>query len=81
MVAVLIDAVAYGKLPSQGQKTTVKGIIISILAGVLMGFFYRFVAASMSEDFVNPVAGKFTPIPPWWFFLWGCFFPIFYGTP
>jgi glucose uptake protein len=32
-----------------------------LLAGFLMGFFYRFVAASMSMDFVNPEAGKLTP--------------------
>ncbi|MFW5756791.1 MAG: GRP family sugar transporter, partial [Tangfeifania sp.] len=31
------------------------------LAGLLMGFFYRFVAASMATDFVNPAAGKLTP--------------------
>jgi glucose uptake protein len=60
-IAIIIDAVAYRKLPSQGQKTTAKGIVISVLAGVLMGFFYRFVAASMSTDFVNLEAGKFSP--------------------
>ena len=38
-----------------------KGIVISVLAGVLMGFFYRFVAASMSVNFVTPELGKFTP--------------------
>jgi glucose uptake protein len=26
-----------------------------------MGFFYRFVAASMATDFVNPMEGKLTP--------------------
>ena len=59
--AIIIDAVAYKKLPSQGQKTPFKGIVISIAGGVLMGFFYRFVAASMSLDFVNPEAGKLSP--------------------
>ena len=61
VAAIIVDALAYKRLPSQGQKTTAKGIIISVLAGVLMGFFYRFVAASMSQDFVNPEAGKLTP--------------------
>ncbi len=61
VAAILVDAIAYKKLPSHGQKTTTKGIVISIAAGVLMGFFYRFVAASMSTDFVNLEAGKLSP--------------------
>lgn len=60
-LAILVDAMAYRRLPSEGQKTTGKGIAISVVAGVLMGFFYRFVAASMSSDFVHPEAGKMGP--------------------
>lgn len=60
-VAIVFDAVIYGKLPSEGDKSVSKGLIISIIAGVAMGFFYRFVAASMSADFVNPQAGMLTP--------------------
>ena len=59
--AVIIDAVAYKRLPSQGQKTPVKGIIISIVGGIFMGFFYRFVASAMSTNFIDPEAGKLTP--------------------
>jgi len=61
IVAIIVDALAYKRLPSEGQRTTGKGIGISIAAGVLMGFFYRFVAASMSTDFANPEIGKLTP--------------------
>ena len=61
VVAILIDALAYKRLPSTGEKTRTKGIAISVAAGVLMGFFYRFVAASMSEDFIVPEAGKLSP--------------------
>ena len=39
----------------------VKGILISLLAGIAMGFFYRYVAQSMSFDFVTPEVGKLTP--------------------
>src|SRR5450759_6605 len=38
-----------------------KVLLFSVLAGLLMGFFYRFVAAGMSLDFANPEAGKMTP--------------------
>lgn len=59
-VAILLDAFAYRK-KNRGSKSTMKGIIVSVVAGILMGFFYRFVASSMAVDFVNPEAGKLTP--------------------
>ncbi|WP_235714442.1 L-rhamnose/proton symporter RhaT [Alkaliflexus imshenetskii] len=59
--AIVVDAFAYRKLPTSTGKSTTKGILISLLAGFLMGFFYRFVAASMVGDFANPEAGKLTP--------------------
>ena len=61
VAAIVVDALAYQKLPAGGQKTIGKGLILSVIAGVAMGFFYRFVAASMSADFVHPEAGKMTP--------------------
>jgi len=60
-LAIIIDAMAYGKLPSSTEKSKVKGLVLSIIAGVAMGFFYRFVAASMAIDFANPAVGKLTP--------------------
>jgi glucose uptake protein len=60
-VAIVLDAMAYRRLPNSSPVTSAKGIVISLLAGFLMGFFYRFVAASMATDFVNPMEGKLTP--------------------
>jgi len=77
VVAVLIDAIAYKRLPAQGQKTTAKGIWISISAGILMGFFYRFVAASMSTNFASPEVGKLTPYTAVFIFSLGLFFSNF----
>jgi glucose uptake protein len=48
VLAILMSAMAYKRLPTQGQRTTGKGIVISVIAGLLMGYFYRFVAASMA---------------------------------
>jgi glucose uptake protein len=48
MVAIILDALAYKRLSTTGQKTPVKGIVISIAAGVLMGFFYKYVAQAMA---------------------------------
>jgi glucose uptake protein len=60
-LAIVLDALAYRKLPGSTSNSASKGILISLLAGFLMGFFYRFVAASMATDFMNPEPGKFTP--------------------
>lgn len=60
-VAIVLDALAYRKIPGATAVTSAKGILISLLAGFLMGFFYRFVASSMATDFVNPMTGKLTP--------------------
>lgn len=63
--AIILDALAYKRLPSEGQKTTTKGIVLSVLCGLLMGFFYRFVAAAMPANLADlgsvAEAGKLTP--------------------
>lgn len=61
VAAILLSALSYSRLPAQGQRTMGKGIVLSVVAGFLMGFFYRFVAASMSADFVNLESGKLGP--------------------
>ncbi|MCK4881215.1 MAG: multidrug DMT transporter permease [Bacteroidales bacterium] len=60
-MAIILDAIAYRKHSGGAASGTTKGIVISILGGILMGFFYRFVAASMVTDFALPEAGKLTP--------------------
>jgi glucose uptake protein len=61
-LAIVVNAVAYKRASSGKQKATTKGILISILAGLLMSFFYRFVAASMDLDnFRTPAIGLMTP--------------------
>jgi glucose uptake protein len=61
VVAIILDAVAYRKSSGGKMSATTKGIVVSVLGGILMGFFYRFVAASMAADFAAPEAGKLTP--------------------
>jgi len=60
-LAILFSAAAYRRLPSVGARTSGKGIALSVVAGLLMGYFYRFVAASMSSDFVHLEPGKLGP--------------------
>lgn len=49
VIAIILDALAYRRLASGQKKAPLKGIIISILAGVLMGWFYSFVAAATGK--------------------------------
>jgi glucose uptake protein len=62
MLAIILNAIAYKRKSAGGNAVSSKGIILSVVAGVLMSFFYRFIAASMDvENFVSPAAGKMTP--------------------
>lgn len=47
-VAIILDALAYRRLASGGGRTPAKGIILSVIAGVLMGFFYSYVARAIA---------------------------------
>ena len=61
-LAIILNAAAFRKAGSEGNKVSSKGIVLSIVAGVLMSFFYRFIAGSMDlQNFAAPAAGKMTP--------------------
>ena len=73
-LAIVLNALAYKKLTVKTKKVSSQGIVISLIAGLLMSFFYRFVAASMDLDnFVNPAAGKMTPYTAMFIFACGIF--------
>jgi glucose uptake protein len=61
VLAILLDATAYRKIPGGAAGVSTKGLVLSVACGLLMGFFYRFVAASMYPDFTQPAPGKFGP--------------------
>jgi glucose uptake protein len=72
-IAVLLDALAYNKLSSGQSITPVKGIVLSVIGGFLMGFFYRFVAAAVSTNFIAPDPGLYTPYTAVFVFSIGIF--------
>jgi len=75
-VAIVLDAVAYRR-NSQDKSVSVKGLWISIIGGVLMGFFFRFVAASVATDYANPQVGLMTPYSAVFVFAIGVFLSNF----
>jgi glucose uptake protein len=79
--AIVIDALAYRRIPSAGRQTSTKGILLSVLCGVLMSQFFVFVQKSMPkslEAINNPeTAGMLTPYTALVFFALGLFLSSF----
>ena len=76
VVAIILDALAYKKLTLSEKKTPTKGLVLSILAGFLMAWFFRFVASAIAVDPANTAAGlseagKLTPYAAFFFFVIG----------
>ncbi|MEA4974277.1 MAG: GRP family sugar transporter, partial [Paludibacter sp.] len=79
MLAVIFNGVAAGKIKKDDAvKSNRKGIWLAVLAGVLMSFFYRFVAAAMDlNDFESPAAGMMTAYTAFFIFSVGIFISNF----
>lgn len=75
VVAIIINSLAYrNKTSATSQSGAKKGIYLAIAAGVLMAFFYRFIAASMDlNNFASPEVGKMTPYTAFFVFSIGVF--------
>ena len=63
VLAVVFSALAYKKIPSVGEKTTSKGILVCLAAGVFGTFWYYLIAASMATMSPEKIltAGKLGP--------------------
>src|SRR5690242_1532617 len=78
MVAMILNAIAYRKASATDKKVSTRGIILSLIAGLLMSFFYRFIATSMDlENFASPAPGKMTPYTAVFIFSAGIFLSNF----
>lgn len=77
VVALVLNGISSAK---KGSDTAIdrsrsrKGIMLAVVSGVLMAFFYRFVAAAMDLDnFEHPATGKATPYTAFFLFSVGVF--------
>lgn len=62
IVAIVFNAWAYKNMGKGGEQQKTKGIVIAIVAGIMMSFFFRFIASSMDlQNFECPEVGKMTP--------------------
>jgi glucose uptake protein len=80
VIALICNGLASNKANSdvKNSKSNVKGIVLALVGGVIMAFFYRFVAAAMDVDnFVHPAAGRLTPYTALVIFALGIFISNF----
>src|SRR5579863_1695208 len=77
VIAIVLDAIAYRTIPGTAAGMSTKGLVLSVACGVLMGFFYRFVAASMYPVFTRPEPGKLGPYAAVFVFAVGIFLSNF----
>ena len=61
VIAIILNSGAYRRMMSSAKEISTKGLVLSVVSGAMMGLFYKYVAASMFEDFTVPEAGKLSP--------------------
>lgn len=79
IIAIYCCMLAYKKLAAGKQQTTTKGLIISLLAGITIAFFYGLVVKSLDPAYVAGGSGNLTPFTGVFFFTIGAVLstPIF----
>jgi glucose uptake protein len=80
-IAIFLSMLSYKKLTSGTQKTTIKGVLLSIAAGLLIAFFYGLVINSIDPVYVEGGGGSLTPYSGAFFFAVGAFLSTFLFNP
>lgn len=72
-LAIIFNGIAASRMKkNEKEKSNKKGIVLAVFAGLLMAFFYRFVAASMDlNNFAHPAVGLLTPYSAFFIFALG----------
>lgn len=79
VVAIVLNGMASARQPGRVKGGSRKGILLAALAGIIMAFFYRFVAAAMDLDnFADPTPGMLTPYSALFIFSIGVFLSNFF---
>jgi glucose uptake protein len=76
-LAIVLDAVAYRRLAAGASGVSTRGLVISVVCGILMGSFYRLVATAMYADPAFPEPGKMGPYAAVFVFAVGIFLSSF----
>jgi glucose uptake protein len=81
VLAILLSMLAYRRLAGEQKKTTAKGILLSVFAGLLIAFFYGLVVKSLDNTYVAGGAGTLTPLTAVFFFAVGVVVSTFIFNP
>lgn len=80
-IAIALTMVAYKKLASQQKIASTMGIVLSVVAGLFIAFFYGFVVKSLNAKFVTGGTGNLGPFAGVFFFTLGAFLTTFIFNP
>jgi len=87
ILAIIFSMQSYRKLATHQKKPSFMGILLALLAGICIAFFYRFVALSLATDFSAAEAGKISSYTAVVFFSFGALLstiivnPLFMARP
>jgi glucose uptake protein len=81
VVAIFLSMASYKRLAAETRKPPLTGIVLSLAAGFLIAFFYRFVAMAVTTDPNNLEPGKLTTYSGVVFFSLGAFLSTFLFNP
>jgi glucose uptake protein len=80
-IAIYLSMLSYKKLSSSNQSPSMKGILLSVFAGLFIAFFYGLVVNAMDPLFVEGGGGTLTPYSGAVFFALGAFLSTFIFNP
>jgi glucose uptake protein len=81
VLAIYLSMRAYSQLASAVKKPGLKGILLSIAAGLFIAFFYSLVVKSIDPAFVSGGSGTLMPLTAAFFFTVGAFSTTFIFNP
>jgi len=81
IAAIYLSMLSYRRLASEKKKPTMKGILLSVFAGLLIAFFYGLVVKSLDNIYVAGGTGTLTPFTGVFFFGVGVFFSTIIFNP
>ena len=79
IAAIYFSMLSYKRLAREQKKRSTKGILLSVVAGLTIAFFYGLVVKSLDNSFVTGGSGNLTPFTGVFFFAVGAFIstPVF----
>ncbi len=73
IAAIILSGKIYEKTAKEKKEKSTKGVMLSVIAGLFIAFFYGFVVKSLDPSFVSGGTGNLTPYTGIVFFTVGVF--------